>query len=617
MSGSRRLILKISGNTNSRLRHSILIAVTLVAICLVTTVAVHGERLDDRSEVISEYARGKRLMRESNWLEASRVFEQMAGRFPESKNIDLFLFNRAKAQYYFGNLSDAMVGFAVFVKRFSSSGNLPHAYFFLGNLQYLKGYLDQAVASYIRGYGLSNEPRLSRLLVSSLTAAISNAKSVSLTPYDLVNLPESKRCDLVEPLVAALIERHEYSAAQKLSLSCGREIDIPDDDRTQNSRFKAEVELAMVLPLSGDLQSFGEEIYNGAIIAADFYRSESGRNLKLAPYDTQGDPINAARIIKELIHSSTDAVIGPLTSEEAAVAAAMLSNETLPMIAPAATETGLTLLSEATFQLSPNVEYQGVQMAEYAVFNRRADSAAIISPTSSDEMRMVRAFIKRFEQLGGHIVAVEYYRSRDKNFGDYIQDIKALLLGLHPDSMFFVDDMGDTLEGDGIPAGLDCMFLPGNPTQLRQLLPQINFYNLNAFYLGSDGWGDDAVYRLGDNVTKGAVFPSPYLQQRQSEEYLKFAAAYDLRYGKRPDRLASLGYDAVRLITAAIGAGASSREELLARLSEVRGYDGAAAAVTFGKHRENIELPLYNIVAGAAEFMGKSQSISVDTETEP
>ncbi|RKX24932.1 MAG: hypothetical protein DRP45_07120, partial [Candidatus Zixiibacteriota bacterium] len=338
--------------------------------------------------------------------------------------------------------------------------------------------------------------------------------------------------------------------------------------------------------------------------------------IKLSPFDTKGDPINAARIVKELINSSVDAVIGPLTSEEAAVTSATLSCGTLPIIAPAATQSGLTLLSESAFQLSPNVELQGIRMAEYATLNLQADSAAVITPTGTDDLRMTRAFTDRFVELGGTILAIQYYRTRDKDFGDHIQSIKAQLLGVHPDSMFFIDERGDTLDADGIPCVVDCMFLPGRPGQLRQLLPQINFYNLNAAYLGSDGWGDDAIYRLGDNITKGAVFPSPFLQQQTSEEYLRFAAAYDLRYGKQPQRLACLGYDAARIISMAARAGATTREELVLRLSGITQYQGAAATLTFGEYRENTELPLYRISDGQPVFLGESQTPSMATDEE-
>jgi len=588
----------------------LLTALAVMIGCTAVTPLV-AESLDDRPEVISEYAKGKRLLREGNYLEASRLFVQLAGRFPDSPNLDLFVFNRAKAEMYFGNYSEALAGFDSFVLRFPNSDFVAHAYFLRGNVYYLKGQLDQAVANYITSFRDCNDPRLADLLVSSLTETVARAKSVTLSEADFAGLDDTKRCKLVEPIADALVARDNYRVAANLLKLCGRELDIPADQLA--GKIDADLEVALVLPFSGELQTFGESIYHGAIVAAEQYRRESGGRITLVPYDTKGEPVDAARIVKELINSSTDAVIGPLTSEEAAVASATLTCGFLPMIAPAATQAGLTLLSESAFQLSPNIELQGVQIAEYAILNRQADSAAIITPTTSDQLRMARAFADRFEQLGGTVVAIEYYRPRDKDFGQYVRDVKAALLGLHPDSAFFIDETGDTLDIEAIPASIDCLYLPGIASQLRLLLPQIAFYSIDAFYLGSDGWGDDAIYRLGDNITRQAVFPSPFLERERSRTYLEFATAFDLRYGEQPHRLASLGYDAVTLIGQAVRAGATSRAELAVRLSRIRDYQGAAAPVTFGTYRENIELPMYQLIDGIPVYLGEADADPTET----
>ncbi len=354
------------------------------------------------------------------------------------------------------------------------------------------------------------------------------------------------------------------------------------------------------------MQSFGEAIYRGATIGAEQFRRDSGRQLRLTPYDTKGNPIDAARLARELVHTGTDAVIGPLTSEETAVTAAALSCDFLPLIIPAATQAGLTLLSESSFQLSPNIELQGVRAAEYAVLKRGADSAAIITPTTTDQLRMAQAFEERFEALGGKVVATEYYRSRDRDFGQYVRDLKMVLLGGQPDSAAYVNDRGDTLDIEAVPASIDCLYLPGSAEQLRLLLPQLKFYSIETFYLGSDGWGDNAVYALGDDVTRQAVFPSPFLEQERSQEYVKFASLYDARYGEQPHRLAGLGYDAVKLIAQALMAGAATRQDLVTKLSRVRNYSGAAAPITFGEHRENVELPMYQLLRGVPTLLGKT-----------
>jgi len=326
--------------------------------------------------------------------------------------------------------------------------------------------------------------------------------------------------------------------------------------------------------------------------------------------------MTAARLIADLNRShEADLAIGPLTSEAAAVATASLSCGDLPVIVPAATQAGLTELAESAFQLSPNIGLQGIRMADYAVDSLAARTAGIITSTSPDHLIMARAFAERFEKLGGKITAIEYYRSRDNDFGPYIRDLKAILLGLHPDSTFFVTPDGDTLDPDGVSAYLDCIYMPGNGQQLRLLLPQVRFYKLQGAYLGSDGWADDAVYRLGDDVTQLAVFPSPFLAGGNSNEYLEFAAAYDARYGGQPPRLAALGYDAVRLAVRAVGDSPRDRAALRRNLSQTRGYLGASGRISFGVRRENIEMPLYRVQNGQAVLL--SGTAGPDTAVEP
>lgn len=233
-------------------------------------------------------------------------------------------------------------------------------------------------------------------------------------------------------------------------------------------------------------------------------------------------------------------------------------------------------------------------MADYAVDSVKADSAIIITSTSSDHLRMSQAFSERFRARGGEVVAVEYYRARDKDFGPYVRDIKAMLLGANPDSTFFITPDGDTLAQDGVSAFVDCLYMPGNAQQLKLLLPQVRFYKLQGAYLGSDGWGEQAVYRLGDRVTRNAVFPSPFIETGRTPEYNRFATEYDARYGQQPTRLACLGYDAMRLLTSS-ALGTFDYDEAIQKLSRIKNWIGASGRISFGDYRENTEMPLYQI----------------------
>ena len=570
-----------------------MLGLLLVAVMAPAAVA---DRIEDQSEVVSLYAKGQRLMREGNYFEAAKVFQELSGRFSDSPNLDLFVFNRSKSDLYLAEYDKAIAGFDFFVTRFPKSPYVPHALYFSGDAFYLKGYVSRAVENYFEAYNAAKSDRLIQLIERSVVSAFDQADAISISAADFEMLTLDKRCRIISLLAPALRIHQQGDVIAQVMANCGG-TDLTPADTTSGSGL----EIACVLPFSGELQTFGDQLYSGAVIAAEQYAKKSGHQVKLVKYDTHGDPVDAARITKDLTESRrTLTVIGPLTSEAASVASASLSCGDLPLLTPTATKAGLTRLSSTSFQLSPNIELQGIVMADYAVDILSADSAIVLSPTTDDDMRMARAFINRFRERGGSIVAVEYYRARDRDFGEYIRDAKSTLLGLQRDSVYYINERGDTLDPDGIPAHVDVLYLPGSPQQLRQLLPQMNFYNLNAKYLGSDGWGDELVYRLGDDVTKEAVFPSPFIVASASIKRAEFAAAYDTRYGGAPPRLAALGYDALRLVLDALASGVRDREGVTTYLAQIKGYEGAAGRISFGRHRENIDLPIFRIVSEQA-----------------
>jgi len=159
--------------------------------------------------------------------------------------------------------------------------------------------------------------------------------------------------------------------------------------------------------------------------------------------------------------------------------------------------------------------------------------------------------------------------------------------------------VGADLEAEEVPVWLDCLFIPADGNQLRQLLPQIQFYNLNTIYLGGDGWGTSLIYNLGGLITRECYFASGILGNNDSEVSRQFSIDFDKKYGRQPGHLEALGYDAVSLICNALGKGFYTRSEISEYISTVNDYQGAAGKISFGENRENIELPIYTIEDGA------------------
>jgi len=543
-------------------------------------------------EAAELYATGMQHLEYEQYADAVRVFQELTGRFAGSPQADLFLFQRAKAEYHLGRLSEAAASFSYYIDRYGTKPEAPYAWYFLGNAQYRTGRASTALRSYLHAYASSQDERLDRLTSNAVRAVLREARTIAINSDAFDELPSDRRCRAVALVARELADRGDIEQARLMSAGCGQAGFRRDSN--QSSELPDALTIAVAAPLSGELRSFGEELMNGIAIGAEQLR-QAGINVQLKPYDTKGDPVDAGRIAGELANGNVHAMIGPLTSEEAAVASAAIRTADLPLVAPAATQAGLTRLSSTSFQLSPNVELQGVRMAEFAIEQLGADSAFVFTPTTSDHLRMARAFIDYFEDHGGTIVAIEYYSARDTDFGPFIRDAKSIILGTHPDSTYFINPRGDTVETDGLPVHVDAIYAPGEANQIRLLLPQIQFYNVEGALLGSDGWGDRAVYRLEPRITRGAVFPSPDLDMERSESYLTFAAAFDSRFGRQPQHLANLGYDAITLIGQGYPNAWSSRQNLVDRLKLVTDYNGASGRISFGQYRENIEMPLYRI----------------------
>ncbi|HWR81851.1 MAG TPA: penicillin-binding protein activator [Candidatus Deferrimicrobium sp.] len=592
-----------------RLCRFVLVCVTVCSAALVPRV-----RAAQSSEVSALLSRGRQLLQSEDWQEAAQVFGDLLARYPGSAYADQFLFYRSKAHYYAGEYDEATEGFTRFIVEYGDSPQVPHAHFFLGNASYLAGNHIRAARSYFATTLTSHDEQLSELAAASLAAILSeNSSIVTVLAADDKNSSD-QRCLVLERVAKVLVNRGDSTRASELLTFC-RDDKSPAGAKTRAATGNLSIKVGLLLPFSGDLKSFAEEIYRGATVAAELRNNAGRRPIRLIPYDTKGDPVVAARLIDDLVSSGADAAIGPLTSEEAMVMSARLACASLPAIIPAATQAGLTQLCKTAFQLSPNIELEGVRMAEYAVATLAADSAVIITSTAAEHLQMATAFKNRFQRLGGTVVATEFYRPGDKDFQTYIKDVKRLLLGVQPDSIYFINADGDTLEPDAVPVRVDCLYLPGSPDQIRLLLPQLDFLSLGGAYLGSDGWGDDAVLSLGDNVTKQAIFPSPFLPDETSEQFAGLAAVYESKYGSRPDRLAALGFDAVELIAEAC----DSRDHgfvasIAEHLRRVQDIDGAAGRITFGEHRENIELRLFRIVSGRAVPLESTSPVSVEEE---
>jgi branched-chain amino acid transport system substrate-binding protein len=100
--------------------------------------------------------------------------------------------------------------------------------------------------------------------------------------------------------------------------------------------------------------------------------------------------------------------------------------------------------------------------------------------------------------------------------------------------------------------------------------------------IGSDSWGSAELLKLGGADLSGSYFSTHYAADIATPTAQKFIQDYEAKYGKKPDDVAALTYDAGRLLCAGITqAGALDRKKVRDALSSVKEFQGVTGHMKF------------------------------------
>jgi branched-chain amino acid transport system substrate-binding protein len=90
-----------------------------------------------------------------------------------------------------------------------------------------------------------------------------------------------------------------------------------DSDDEKSGDNSGKVRIGLEAPLSGDLQTLGEGMLNGAELAADKLNEDGGllgKDVEIVPIDDGGDAAVGVPAVKEAIKNGLDGVVGPYNS---------------------------------------------------------------------------------------------------------------------------------------------------------------------------------------------------------------------------------------------------------------------------------------------------------------
>ena len=337
--------------------------------------------------------------------------------------------------------------------------------------------------------------------------------------------------------------------------------------------------VAALLPLSGRNAAVGAQLRDG-LLAAWFAQPAEGR-LPLRFYDTVGGAEGTSVVADRLAAARAAgavSIIGPLLREDVIAAAGAWSNltadastrgggaPTLLALNFLPTEAGAVPAGLLQFGLSPEDEARAIARRASAAGQRRA---VALVPAGDWGQRVLRAFREEFEAGGGTLLASRPVQGRDQSAA-----IRAVL-GI--DASRVRHQRLQSLLGSSLVfqprrrGDVDVLFLPGQPTQVRQLRAQLKFESAGdiPFYSTADAWDGRA-----DGDLEGMVFPDmPWMVAPAADGVAALRTQSQAAWGdlRGRGRLFALGHDAW-LVQEALRTG-----RLAAGRGEITGVTGALA----------------------------------------
>jgi ABC-type branched-subunit amino acid transport system substrate-binding protein/predicted negative regulator of RcsB-dependent stress response len=325
--------------------------------------------------------------------------------------------------------------------------------------------------------------------------------------------------------------------------------------------------IAAVLPLSGKLAPFANEVLSGIQLAVEANRDRAGSaSVGLIVKDFESDHASFLDDLSGLL--STDrplAVIGPLLSKNLPVMAELAERAHIPLITPAATFPNVRRLGNYVFSTALTYQLQAKRIAAYAIKEQGFRRFCILHPDTTYGRELARLFAQEVRQHEGEVIDIESYKEGEVDVSAQLKRMKAEDL-----KRYGLSVPVDQTKLTGRPTkldkkilytpGFDAIFIPGRAADAGIITAQLNFHDMKVPFLGANGWNSPDFARTADSSIDGAVFVDGFFVDSPTPAVLDFVDRYKKRFQTSPTLFAMQGYDAAKLVIDAVRKGATSGE---------------------------------------------------------
>jgi len=301
--------------------------------------------------------------------------------------------------------------------------------------------------------------------------------------------------------------------------------------------------IALLVPTSGSTGAVGQSLANATTMAL---LDTNASNLRITTYDTADGAAAAAR---QAIADGNKLILGPLLAANVPAVQAAARPARIPAIA----FSNDTSVASADVFVMGHIPEQSIRRSVQYARERGSNSFAALLPQGDYGQRSMTALTNSLANFGGQLVSSETYARGNTSILSAAQRLRSR-------------------------GGYDTVLIADGARLATQAAGALKSAGAeNTRLIGTELWsGESAVTRA--SALQGALFSAV-----SDTRFARFSNSYETRFGSKPYRIATLGYDSVLLTLRVAREWRVGDRFPTSRLRDQGGFLGLDGAFRFGQ----------------------------------
>lgn len=334
----------------------------------------------------------------------------------------------------------------------------------------------------------------------------------------------------------------------------------------ESSPASRTIDIGAILPLTGDIASYGQAAKKGIDLAINEINESggiNGRRLNVIFEDNQG----TARASVSAFHkldalNEVPVIFGAAASSNTLSICEMATSKKIILMTPISSSPELTSkCGEYFFRVCPSDNAQASMMADL-IHSRGHSNIAIIYVQNSWGESLHSEFTRHFKKLNCNIITAESIKEGERDLRATLTKIKAA----NPDALYAI-----TYGREG-----------------GALLRQSKELSIKFPIFGADVWGSPELLNTAGDAANGVPIIAP--ASFAGDEHDEFASSFRQAYsGEQPGTYSAYGYDMTLLVAEALKSTENIDANNLLQILRTLRYTGVTGEIAFDANGENTQ----------------------------